>query len=263
MKGVRTIFFNEARIIRLVLGHSGVVIVTAVILVASISGVVIAFNLPTEIEETVAQVSYQQEGKFDYIAYLKPSYLFGSEPQKPPPSNLKCPSEIIDSIDMSFTYTAAREIPAEVEVKAILENPGMWQKEITLVPKTTKTGYFSIDFPLDIDGINELFDTIDEEIKITSSKRQVTIVASVDIGNEVFTYRLPIILGKTLIEVDSNLKSTQSGSTGEFDYSIHLKGNILFDTGMLKPSLVTSPPRTVGAGELMFYKIVDRMDVTL
>ena len=243
-------------------------IVIAVFLIASIFGVVTAFSLPSEIEEQMAQLNYEHEGKFDYIAYLKPSYLFGPEPEEPPPPppNPKYPTEIIDSIDMSFTYITAAETSQQVEVKAVLENPGIWQKEITLAPEMTKTGGFTIDFPLDIDEINELFDTIDEEIKITTSVRNVTIIANVVSGSEVFTQSLPIILKKTLIEVDSNLSCTQSGATGEFGYIIYLKENSLFDTETLEPPLVTPftppPPKTVRPGELLFSKLVDRMDVT-
>ena len=257
-------------------------IVTAVILLASISGAMISFLLPTEIEESLELVTYQHEGKFDYIAYLGPSYLFGPEPQEPPPPppppppplpNPKYPAEIIDSIDMSFTYKATISTSQQVEINAVLENPDIWQKEITLVPETTQNGDFTIGFPLDIDEINELFDTIDEEIKITSSSRNVTIIANVVSFVEVFTQRLPIKLGK-LIEVDSNLKLTNLGATGQFDYSVHLKENSLFDTKTLKPPPPVTPPppppppppplppKSVGPGGLLFSKLLDRMDVT-
>ncbi|GAI54318.1 unnamed protein product, partial [marine sediment metagenome] len=62
--------------------------------------------------------------------------------------------------------------------------------------------------------------------------------------------------------------------TGEFDYSVHLKENSLFDTETLKPPPPVippppptppppPPPKTVGAGELLlFSKLVDSMDAT-
>jgi hypothetical protein len=249
-------------------------IVTAVVLLASISSAAVAFSFPTEIEESFELISYQHEGEFSYIAYLKPSYLFGPEPQEPPPlpppPTPKYPTEIIESIEMTFSYTPAEEISAEVEVKAILENPNLWQKEITLVPAATKTGDFTIVFPLDISELNQLFDTIDEEIKITSSNRQVTIVATVLTEGDVFIQSLPINLGQTVIEVDSNLQLTQAGATGEFDYSVHLKENTLFDTATLKsppvippsPSPPPPPLKTVGTGELLFSNLTDKMDIT-
>ncbi|HEX74063.1 MAG TPA: DUF5305 domain-containing protein [Dehalococcoidia bacterium] len=237
-------------------------ILSSILLLISIFGVYKAFSLPSKIEAHTTLLSYENEGSFDYLVYLKPSYLFGPEPQEPPP-NPKYPAEIVDGIDMSFTYKGATETSQPVEVKAVLENPSIWQKESTLVPETTRTGYFTVHFPLDIDEINELFDTIEEEIQITSSSRPVTIVASVGSGSEAFTQSLPVKLGNTIIEVDSNLSCTQSGATGEFDYLIHLKENSLFDTARLEPPVVTpASPKTAGPGEVIFSNLIDRMDAT-
>ena len=125
-------------------------------------------------------------------------------------------------------------------------------------------------FPLDISELNQLFDTIDEEIKITSLNRQVTIVASVLAGGDVFTHSLPIKLRLTVIEVGSNLQLTQAGATGEFGYSVHLKENTLFNTATLNsPPVIPPPPtpppppiKTVGVGELLFSNLTDKMDLT-
>ncbi len=119
-------------------------ILSLVLLIASLFGVIKAFTLPTETktEAPVTLLDYQHEGKFDYLVYLKPSYLFGSEPQEPPlPSNLKYPTEMIDRFNLTFTYRLvpdkpAARISAEVEVRAIVKSPGAAQKEIILVPKS-------------------------------------------------------------------------------------------------------------------------------
>jgi hypothetical protein len=156
-------------------------IITGAVLLASISGTIMAFISPVEKEESINLANYQHKGEFDYIAYMKPSYLFSPELQElvtTSPSQ-KYFTEIIKSIDMTFTYVPEEEISAEVEVKAVLENHNVWQKEITLVPATTKNGRFTIEFPLDIEGLNQLFDTIDEELDIISLNREVTIVVNV------------------------------------------------------------------------------------
>ena len=36
-----------------------------------------AFALPEEREESVALLSYQHQGEFDYLVYIEPGYLFG------------------------------------------------------------------------------------------------------------------------------------------------------------------------------------------
>lgn len=243
------------------------IIVSIALLLGALVVVFTSRALPTEVEQEIHLLNYEHEGRFDYLVYLGPSYLFGPEPEEPlPPQNLKYPTEIIDNIRMSFTYEPALETDQDVEVKAVLENPDIWQKEITLVPQRTERGEFTVYFPLDIDEINRLFDTIDEETQIPSSSRNVTIIVNVISGEDTFSQSLPITLEENLIEVGGNLTQTQSGSFGKFDYSIDLKENSLFDTPTLKPPLVTpslpSSPTTLKPGQVVFTKLVDKMDVT-
>jgi len=100
-------------------------------------------------------------------------------------------------------------------------------------------------------------------VNITSSPRHLTINACVVTGEEQFVYSLPIRLSKTLIEVDGNLRHQSSG-VGEFDYLVNLKGNSIFDTESLKPPPVPvmSSTTTLKPGQVLFSKLVDRMDVT-
>lgn len=244
-------------------------IIGIVLLLAALAGFLATRALPEEVKQETTLLSYEHNGRFDYLIHLKPSYLFGPEPVEPPPlpPNPQYPTAIINSINMSFTYQPASELPQQVEVAAILENPDIWQKKITLVPAKTRTGGFTIDFPLDLEGINKLFDTIDDEIKISSFSRNVTIVATVDSGTEMFSQSLPIKLGKTIIEVDSNLTQAQGRSLGKFDYSINLKENSLYDSKTLKPPAVTpfTPPsssETLKPGQVVFSNLVDKMDAT-
>lgn len=246
-------------------------IVTAVLLIISLAGVITSRALlPDEIEQETTLVNYEHTGTFDYLIHLKPSYLFGPIPVEPPPElpNPKYPREIIKQFDMKFIYIPETEENERVKITAVLENPDVWQKEIILVPQKVKAGRFSIHFLFDIGDIDEKFDTIDDEIDITSSERKVTIIADVrNEHHEVFTLSLPIDLGKTLIEVDGNLTKTQSGATGKFDYTIHLEENSLFDSEILKPPPVPAPQpppltKTVGPGELIFARLIEEMDVT-
>jgi len=244
-------------------------IIGIVLFLGALVGFLSTRALPEEVKQETTLLSYEHDGRFDYLVHLKPSYLFGPEPVEPPPlpPNPQYPTAIINSISVSFTYQPASEIPKQVEVAAILENPDVWQKKITLVPAKTRTGGFTIDFLLDLEEINKLFDTIDEEIKITSFSRNVTIVATVDSGTETFSQSLPIKLGKSLIEVDSNLTQAQGRSLGNFDYSINLKENSLYDSKTLKPPAVTpfTPPsssKTLKPGQVVFINLVDKMDAT-
>lgn len=255
------------------------IIVSAVLLLVSLAGVFAARALPTEVEQETTLLSYEHEGRFDYLVYLKPSYLFGPEPQEPPPPppppppNPKYPTAIIDRFAMSFTYIAATEASHAVRVKAVLENPGIWQKEISLVPYTSGQATFTVDFQLDIDKLNEIYDDIEEEIGIRSSERNVTIVAQAELGyaGELFIQGLPIKLGKNLIEVSSNLTQTSSGVTGKFNYLVYLKENSIYTETVLTPPIPPltpptppspAPAKTIGPGQVIFSKLVDRIDAT-
>jgi len=247
-------------------------IVSAVLFIISLVGFIFAYNMPTEIEEKTTLLSYKHHGRFDYLVYLKPSHLFGPEPKEPPPPppNPKYIVALIDSIDMSFTYETDSELLQGVEITAILENPGIWQKEIELVPVTGKEGSFKVYFELDLDDINWLFNVIDGETGIRSSTRLITIVARVGLGeglvSESLKQSLPMELSSSILEVNSDLTKTQSGAKGTFDYTIHLEENSLYDTETLKPPEVTPyiPPetKTMGEGTVIPYALADKIDIT-
>ena len=263
-------------------------IASVLLLIASLFGVVQAYTLPpeTETEESVTLLEYQHEGKFDYLVYLKPSHLFGPEPQEPPPppSNLKYPTEIIDRFNLTFSYRFVPDRPVggiseEVEVSAIVKSPGVKQEEITLVPRTSGTGDFTIDFTLDIsDNTSDNYITIGDNI----SGSDITITAYVyttvetDTGPifEGFTQSLSMRSRGLLVEVDGDLKHTQPGyvgelnyeQKGEFNYVVYLKPDSPFGSRTLKPPSVTPPtplpPKTLGSEDTIFPKLVDGMNAS-
>jgi hypothetical protein len=257
--------------------------ISAVLFIIALVGLLAGSTLPTQVEEKVSLLSYQHDGRFDYLVYLKPSYLFGPEPQEPPepPPNILYPTAIIDNtIDMSFQYQTSaplfQEIQQGVKVEAILKNGDIWQKTIELVPITAETGNFKVEFKFDLDKINELFDTIDEETQISTSTREVTLVATVGLGGHLesttFEQSLPITLSKSTVEIGGELVKTVLNDSGEieaqgtFDYTIYLEENSLYDTHTLKPPTATPyiPPeqKTLGVGPVIPYQLVDRMEAS-
>ena len=252
-------------------------ILTSVLLIASLFGVIKAFTLPTETvtEEQVTLLDYQHEGKLDYLVYLKPSHLFGPEPQEPlpPPSNLKYPTEIIDRFNLTFTYRFVPDKPVarvseQVEVRAIVKRPGAKQEEITLVPRTSATGDFTISFTLDIsDNISGSDVTINAYV-------YTTVGTDTGLVFEGFTQSLPMRSIGPLVEVAGDLSHTELGYVGElnyeqqgkFNYEVLLKPNSPFGAITLKLPSVTPPvplpPKTIGHGDPIFPKLVEGMDVS-
>ncbi|MBU2009866.1 MAG: DUF5305 domain-containing protein [Chloroflexi bacterium] len=238
-------------------------VISLAVFVASLPWLFMAWGLPDRVGQDVTLLSYEHEGRFDYMVHLKPSDLFGPPPEQPPP-NPKYPAEIIDSIDFAFSYSPAEPGPEVARIYAVLENPGLWRKNIELVPDTSADGDFTLRFSLDIGEVQQLFDEVEEELKITSSTRNLTLVANVTGSKEQFVHQLPIKLSKSLIEVAANLRPTQASGVGEFDYAVNLKENSIFDSRTLKPPPApeTSWSATQKPGEVIFTRLVNRMDAT-
>jgi hypothetical protein len=260
-----------------------IAIISAVLFIISLVGLLAGSTLPTKVEKEVSLLSYEHNSRFDYLVYLKPSYLFGPEPEEEPepPPNLLYPIALIDDeILMSFRYeTDLAPLQARqqgVKVEAILQNGDLWQKTIELVPVTEKTGNFKVEFTLDLDEINELFDTIDEETGIKTSNREVTIVATVGLGEHLesstLVQSLPITLSSTVLEIGGELVELVLDDTGgieargTFDYTIYLEENSLYNTDTLKPPTATpytpQEQKTLGVGPVIPYELVDRMEAS-
>jgi hypothetical protein len=257
--------------------------ISAALFIIALIGLLAGSMLPTQFEQEVSLVSYDHNGRFDYLVYLKPSYLFGPEPQEAPeaPPSSHYPIAIIDNpVYMSFRYQTDtplfQEIQQGVKVEAILQNGDIWQKALELVPVTAETGSFKVEFELDLDDINDLFDTIDEETGIQTSSREVTLVATVGLGEHLestsFEQRLPLRLSKTVLEIGGELVKTvvndsdEAEAQGSFDYTIYLEDNALYDTTTITspPATPYTPPeqKTLGVGPVIPYELVERMDTS-
>ena len=247
------------------------ILILGSLLIVSLFVMAKAFTSPTEteIKKPVTLLDYQQEGKFDYLVYAKPSYLYGtSQTGQTIP---QIPIQFIDSFDMSFTYQSAKQTPRDAEVAAVLENPGVWQKTVALVPKAMHTGDFTLTFSIDLKSFQDMADIIEKELGNTASSHNITIIAtvsSVDTDSsqisEDFTQVLPIKLSKSFIKLGEDLIYRRGDTVGKFDYTVQLGPNTLFGPISLgPPSASANPtPKTLGTGDIIISKLVDRMDVS-
>ena len=196
------------------------------------------------------EVKYEQEGWFDYEAYLKYNKLYESgmlrseplpvapAPEPPTPPSTPLPlqklgpglvyfTRIIDSVKASFSYQFDCDKPLseqseEVEITAIIENPDKWSKSIVLVPKTRETGDFTISFPVDLDYFNEVIDAIEEETGASGSSYNLKIQANVHTNaktglgaiNEVYGQILEGKLEGNILTFGEELSQSQLGFIG-------------------------------------------------
>ena len=255
-------------------------IVTALLL-GSIFGVWYTFSLPSERQEQVTLVNYQHYGEFDYQVYVHPSTLYGVTPEEE--ENAVYFTELIDEIEVSFNHKlvpdeAWDKVTTVVEISMILENPGVWQKEIQLLRKVRYRDV-TVTFPLDLAEIEETINDIEDETNVRSSSNDVTlkanvrVVAMTDAGEmeDNFVQTTKLVLDPQTMEWDTDLTHSQHGSyegldyehQGTFDYAIKLKPNTLFGAVTLKPPASESATTiALPSGSVYFTKIVDSMDGT-
>jgi hypothetical protein len=188
-------------------------------------------------------VSYSEDGWFDYEIYLEPNMLYEEDVLRSdtvPPTEPSSPTQtvgpgvvyfprIVDSIEASFSYQHLSDKPVtnlveEVEVTAVLEYPAMWSKSFTLVPKTSKSGPFVVDFPVNINMFNAVIDTLRTELGLGAATYDLAIQAVVhttgDIGakhiDQVFTHSLQGQLGTATFTLQGNLDKQQPGTIVEY-----------------------------------------------
>jgi len=253
-------------------------------------------------EVTIPGASYEHKGTFDYQVYLKPNTLYGEfiPPEEKEAAETKEETplvffrDIIDETRLAFSYKfdcsePVANVTNDVVVTITAENPGVWQKEITVLEETRTGTEFRVDFPLFLDSLDSVVDDIEEDIGITSSVRNFIIRAVVHTSAETasgkiikndFSHEITAILKQKTLELDGDLKGSDNGSVegvkyeeeGWFDYEVYLEYNSLYESGVLRseplpvaepPASPTSLPQTLGPGLVYFPNIIDNITATL
>ena len=260
------------------------------LLVASIGGLGYSAAAPTE---EVPTAKYEHKGHFDYTVYLKPSILYGDVILTDEEEEEEVPMvffrDIIREVRLAFSYKFDSSQPLasvtnKVVVSIIAQNPGVWHKEMTQLEETHEGTEFSVDFPLDLSGLDSIIDEIESEIGIVGRERQLIIRAVVHTTAETalgqtiedtFSYELPAILTAKKLELKGDLEASEEGyregtryeARGRFDYEVSLKPNKLYDTNVLRSEAPPVPeppasPQTLGPGLVYFSNIIDNIEAS-
>lgn len=257
-------------------------VVVLALLVGSAIGLWKAFSIPAEREETMSLVNYRHLGKFDYDVYVSSGTIYGLPPPESGETSQTYYRNIIDSIDLFFTYAfvpdgTVTEVTEDVEISALLGSPSTWQKEVPLLSKTAMKGDFTLNFALDLDALRGIADTVRNEIG-TGTSENVTIVARVHVVAQTasgtieddFVQRTKLRAGSITVEWEPGLSLSSAGSSGgiayeqrgEFDYAVHLKDNSLYGAITMKPPRPQSPtlPVALPTGQKYYTHIIDRVE---
>ena len=193
-----------------------------VLTLLAVASFLIAGSIPSTITSETDLVKYNQTGKFAYLINLKPSYLYGPTPQSPIPDP-RYPLAAVGTIDFTYSFKPAVNSPQSTYVEAVLENPGIWQKRVALLPETNSTGDFTRSFSVDPNRMNALFDGIEKETGIKATPRGMRIDVVTQSANGLIVQSLPLTLDANLIKISSNLNQTLPEGNGKFNYTLNRK----------------------------------------
>ena len=267
----------------------------SLLLIASLFGVWKAFSLPLRTEQPMAVANYEHRGQFNYLVYLTPNSLYGpSQPQEEATEQETSRvffRNIIDKAELAFSYRFESSEPMssitnEVVVTTVAENPGLWQKEITILEETHEGGELRVDFPLLplLDSVERVMDDIEEEIGVSTYQNRFTIRATVHTtavtveGRTIeddFSHEITVIVQAYTLTLEGSFKRSDTDSKedisyseeGWFDYEVYLKPNKLYETDVLRSDTIpaaepSSPSQTLGPGLVYFPKIVDSIEAS-
>ncbi len=254
-----------------------------VVAVVGGSGIVAyqAYDTPTETTERVTLVSYLQRGQFSPVLHLAPDTTY-SPSDKEGRMGSGIFMKLVGPIGLSYSYEFS---PGEsvdrvtVELLAIVESPGVWRKELVLVPRTVEQRAFTIEFPLDLMEFEGLIQTVEEEIGVRGSPHNLTILAKVHTVATVGGKRLDEEFVQTLmvkqwegntLEWGEELSLTRVGTVGtvfyrhhgRFDYAVGLLPNSLFGPVTMTSAESPRPPVPVTPGMSQPVEDLEWADVT-
>ncbi len=255
---------NKPNMIKYLMVAGGALLLLALI------GTAVTVSKPDRVNQKTMLISYAQNGQFNYTTYLKPSYLYGPAPQTTAAVS-EFPQKVVGNIAFTYTFQpTAAGTSGTARVEAVLENPGIWQKSLVLVPDTATSGNFTLNFSLDIPQLTQIFTAIETETGISETAEDVVINAYFQSGSNVNVQSLPITIENNLIAIPNSLILTQDAGFGHFSYNINPVIPAIQTTNTSYPSFnlagqqpipTTNTPIILQSGQIDFINLIDKMNV--
>ncbi|MFQ5999494.1 MAG: DUF5305 family protein [Candidatus Bathyarchaeia archaeon] len=211
--------------------------------IVSLSGVYSSYQLPIEKIEIVEAIKYKHVGTYDYTANLKPNIIYNQSTLKPGQGRIYL--SITKNITTTFSYTFEllglknpANITTEYNMTAYLST-SQWspiqfsESNSSTLEFTGTTAQFSTSYLINISSVEEMAETIQNEIGVYSSRYNLTInivihtVANTLNGtvDEYFTPTLAVIFRYRTGEGDyisiENLLHTDSGTLAGIPQTIY------------------------------------------
>lgn len=261
------------------------VIIVGILFLVSLLVVLVAFQIPTTKERTIVKTTYELKGEFTHSAFGQS--LARNEDDVPKWSYF---ANLVETVDVSYHYQFvpaepigrdADEVEEDVEITAIIESPGLWEKEVVVVPKTTYQGEVDLTFPLNTVELLGLGAQISQELGVGNPSPHITLKAAVhlrvptDSGvlEDDFTQTLRVSdLGSTL-QWSGPLEASRKGfykglaydHEGAFSYALYLRPSLTFgsiEKGEEGVYRIANLPSPAANEPIYFTNIIESMDVS-
>lgn len=262
-------------------------IVSAVLVVVFLSGIMVATSPAKQVKSREVLASYEHKGTFDYTAYLKPSFLYGSLPQpgeaqgsagptQAPLAAVKYPAEAVNQFlfNLAYTFTAVPQEPnlsSNCHIVAHGANVTGGKRDIILsVPKPGPGTQFTVDFVLPVDDTMAGGNIVVDVMIYTTAQ-----LASGPVY-ETFPYQFTIRRESGMLVIDRILQKNISGNLGSFSYtqSCNINYQVEIRDETSQNLLVVAPPpldatseempelTRINAGNPIFVRLLEKIEAS-
>lgn len=155
----------------------------------SLIGVYFTHQLPTEEKRITTLCTYEHNGKYDYIAELKPNIFYNQATLRPGEGTLYI--KITELINVTFAYTFNCSLQANTTLQYVINKyiqSSKWEKTIAASPTNTlnflktTTAEFSITQSINITALEELKSSIDKETGTYTSEYSFIIQPHIEVA---------------------------------------------------------------------------------
>jgi hypothetical protein len=185
-------------------------------------------------------LTYHQSGQLGYAVYTKATSPLGAVVLSPPPTSTiptatqpettvgpEAPVYInlIDQMNGSFSYQfqsdqQVQNLTETVSITAIIAGGNLWSKSVVVLPQTSENGPFTLSFPMDINGMNQLLGNIKTETGASGTSDTLTFRVDVTISaqsaygiiTDTFSPSLSTSMDNGSIQWNESLNQSKSGS---------------------------------------------------
>lgn len=202
-----------------------IMILVAILLIASLSACYYLYRLPPTVEEKSPAYNYDHKGELSCRVPVKPNMVIKKEAFGPKETIYP---NIAESFSVIYSYRYNGDKPAQIKgtysLTAKLEAKDMWSLDFTLVPQTPfnssgQTFNFNSAYPLDLAYFQNILKQVNEQLGINGRETNIIIKENINVEavtpdglvKESLAPTMTVPLSAGTYKVDGDLTAEKSG----------------------------------------------------